>query len=102
LPLYDWQPWDDDVAAAIREMLARGGTTMEDGQSPPLSIASHTALASGGPSRPPPGGAANATGDASGEARHGDCARTLRRWWDAASRGGGSHRGAATARGIVE
>ncbi len=104
LPLHNWQLGDnnDDTAAAFGEMLARGGTTTEDGPSPPLSIAFHMALALGGPSRLPPGGAANATGDTSGKARHGNHAQTLRRQWDAASQGGGSQQGAAMARGIIE
>ncbi len=102
--LHDRQLGDDnnDAAAAFGEMLARGGTMTEDGPSPPLLIASHMALASGGPSGPPPGGAVNATGDTSGEVRHGNRARTLRRRWDAASRGGGSQQGAAMARGVIE
>jgi hypothetical protein len=87
MPLHDWQLVDDngDAAAAFGEMLVRGGTMKEDSPSPPLLIASHMALALGGPSGPPPGGAANTTGDTSGEARHGNRAQTLRRRWDAAS-----------------
>ncbi len=102
--LHDWQLGDDndDAATAFGEMLARGGTMTEHGPSPPSSIASHMASALGGPSGPPPGGAVDATGDTSGKARHGNHARTLRRRWDAASRGGGSQQGAAMARGIIE
>jgi hypothetical protein len=54
---------------------------MEDGPLPPSLIALHTALVSGGPPRLPLGGAANATGDASGEARHGDRAHTREGGW---------------------
>jgi hypothetical protein len=104
LPLHDWQLGDDndDAAAAFGEMLLRGGTMMEDGPSPLSLIALHMALALGGPSGPPPGDAADTTGDISGKARHGNCAQTLRRRWDAASQGGGSQQGAAIARGVIE
>ncbi len=104
LPLHDWQLGDDndDAAAAFGEMLARGGMMTEDGPSPLSPIALHMVLALGGPSGPPPGGAADATGDTSGEARHGNHARTLRRRWDTASQGGGLQQGAAMARGVTE
>ncbi len=102
MPLHDWQLGDDDAAPTFGEMLARGGTTTEDGPLLPSLIALHTASVLGGPSGPLPGGTADATGDASSKARHGNCARTSRRRWDAASRGGGSQRGAVMARGVIE
>ncbi len=91
-PLHDWQLGDDNdnTATAFGEMLARGSTMTEDGPLPLSLIALHMALASGGPPGPPPGGPVDVTGDTSGKARHGNHAQTLRRWWDVASRGGGS------------
>jgi hypothetical protein len=79
-----------------------GGTMMEDNPLLPSSIAFHMASALGGLSRPLPGGATDTTGDTSSKARHGNCARTLRRGWDGASRGGGLQQGAAMARGVIE
>jgi hypothetical protein len=61
-PLHDRQLWDNNAVAAFEEMLARGGTTMENSPPPPLSIALHMALALGGPSGPPLRGATNTTG----------------------------------------
>ncbi len=103
LPLHGWQLGNNnnDAAAVFGEMLARGGMMTEDGPSPLSLIALHMALALGGPSGPLLGGAADATGDTSGKARHGNRAQTLRRRWDAASRGGRSQQGAAMARGVI-